>query len=148
MKKLGMFTLIFTLMISLIPMATLAKNATNLKPTVIPKPEMIDPFAQLNLTAEQQKKMLEIQQNFRNDNKSLMIDMQKVQLQLQQLWGENPLNQPAIEAKDKEFISLRIQLVTKSRAMIQQIINSVLTPEQRGKFQSIIKNQIPTKTAN
>lgn len=148
MKKVSLFALILALLIGVIPFVSLAEGSSNSKQTVNQGPETNNPLAQLNLTADQKQKIITIQQKFGNDNKASIIEMQKKQIQLQQLWDENQLNQQAIEAKDKELIALRIQLVTKSRAMVQQIINSVLTPEQRTKYQSIVKSQIPAKTVN
>lgn len=83
-------SVLIILLIGVIPFAVQAEKSSNSKPAVN-QPVMNDPFAQLNLTADQQKKMVEIQQNFRTDNQSLLSQLQKTQLQLQQLWGANPL---------------------------------------------------------
>jgi Spy/CpxP family protein refolding chaperone len=71
----------------------------------------------LKLTEEQQIKILAIKQNFEKESRPLRFAIQIKQLELRQLWGDNPLNQKAIESKDKELIAVRIKLITLSREM-------------------------------
>ena len=84
----------------------------------------------LNLTADQQQKILAIQQDFQRDTQPLRFELQKKHLELRQLWTAKPLNQSAIEAKNKEVIAIKVQLVTKAQAMFDKI-KSILTPEQQ-----------------
>jgi len=91
-------------------------------------------YQELNLTPEQQQKILEIRQDFQKDTQSLRFEMQKKQLELRQLWSASTLNRSAIEAKAKEVTGLRVQLVTKARAM-QDKIKTILTSEQLKKLE-------------
>ncbi len=89
---------------------------------------------ELKLTADQEQKLLEIRQEFQKDTQNIRFDMQKKQLELRQLWSQNPLSQTAIENKQKEVTGLRVQLVTKQRAMMEKL-KAVLTPEQLKKIE-------------
>ncbi len=91
-------------------------------------------FENLNLTSDQQQKLLTIRQDFQKDTQSLRFEMQKKQLELRQLWSAQSLNQAAIEAKEKEITGLRVQMVNKARAM-QDKMKSVLTADQRKKLE-------------
>ncbi|MGE5604778.1 MAG: Spy/CpxP family protein refolding chaperone, partial [Bacteroidota bacterium] len=72
-------------------------------------------FQDLDLSPEQQQKLLEIRQDFQKDTQPLRFEMQKKQLEFRQLWSAQTLNRNAIEAKEKEITGLRIQMVTKAR---------------------------------
>ena len=96
----------------------------------------------LNLSPEQQQKLLIIRQDYQKDTQTLRFEMQKKQLELRQLWSAQALNRNEIEAKEKEVASLRVQLVTKVRAM-QEKMKGVLTPEQLKKFEEDVKNCNP-----
>jgi Spy/CpxP family protein refolding chaperone len=87
----------------------------------------------LDLTFDQQQKILAIRQDFQKDTLSLRFDLQEKNLELRQLWEANPLNQTAIEAKTKEVTDLRVQMTTKAQAMHEKI-KSVLTAEQLKKL--------------
>ncbi|MCL6592174.1 MAG: hypothetical protein K6U80_19785 [Firmicutes bacterium] len=50
-------------------------------------------------------------------------------LELRQLWAAKPVNQSAIDAKNKEVIAIQVQMNAKAQAM-QEMIKTVLTPEQ------------------
>ncbi len=88
----------------------------------------------LQLTADQEQKLLAIRQEFQKDTQSIRFDLEKKQLELGQLWGQNPLSQTALENKQKEITGLRVQLVTKQRAMLEKL-KAVLTPEQLKKME-------------
>ena len=83
----------------------------------------------LDLTPDQQQKILVIQQDFQKETLSLRFEMQKKNMELRQLWAAKPLNQAAIDPKTKEITALNVQLTTKAQAM-QEKIKSVLIPEQ------------------
>lgn len=94
-----------------------------------------DPFARLNLTFEQQLKILEIRQAFETKSLPLRFEMEKINLELRRLWEANPLNQEAIEAKEKALVALKVQAITLSREVFAQL-QSALTPEQQKQLQS------------
>ncbi|HEX3048034.1 MAG TPA: periplasmic heavy metal sensor, partial [Bacillota bacterium] len=83
----------------------------------------------LNLTADQQSKVLAIQQGFQKDTLSLRQDLQKKNMELRQLWNADQLNQTAIDARNHEITTLQIQLVQKSKAMMEQV-KKLLTADQ------------------
>jgi Spy/CpxP family protein refolding chaperone len=83
----------------------------------------------LNLTADQQQKILAIQQEFQKDTQALRFELQKKNLELRQLWAAKPVNQSAIDAKNKEVTAIQVQMNAKAQAM-QEKIKTVLTPEQ------------------
>ncbi len=91
-------------------------------------------FKNLNLTPEQEQKMLVIRQDFQKETQPLRFEIQKKQLELRQLWSAEKLNQGAIEAKEKEIAGLRVQMVNKARAM-QDKMKSALTAEERKKLE-------------
>ncbi len=94
----------------------------------------------LNLSLEQQQKIIAIRQQFENDTLFIKNDLRVKEKELRQLWAADPLNQSAIDNKTKEVNSLRIQLITKRRAMFAQM-KAVLTPEQLAKIKSYVKKQ-------
>lgn len=96
----------------------------------------------LNLTFEQQQKLLAIRQDFQKETQPLRFEIQKKQLELRQLWSAQTLNQSAIESKEKEIAGLRVQMVKKARAM-QEKMKSVLTPEQRRKWEEVLSQRNP-----
>ena len=86
-------------------------------------------FKKLNLSDDQQHKLLTIRQEFQKNTLSLRQDMQKKRQELRQLWTAETLNQSAIDAKTKEMNALGIQLVQKMREQFEKA-KTVLTPEQ------------------
>ncbi|TCL73346.1 Spy/CpxP family protein refolding chaperone [Hydrogenispora ethanolica] len=86
-------------------------------------------FKALNLSPEQQEKLLAIRQDFEKATLDLRFDLQRKQLELRKLWAANPLDQNAIETQSKAVAALRVQMVTQSRAMFEKV-KSVLTPAQ------------------
>lgn len=99
-------------------------------------------FQNLNLSPEQQQKLLEIRQDYQRETQNLRFEMQKKQLELRQLWSASTLNRSAIEAKEKEVTGLRVQLVTKARAM-QDKMKNILTAEQLKKLEESGLNRNP-----
>lgn len=91
-------------------------------------------FKNLELTPEQQQKLLAIRQDFQKETQPLRFELQRKQLELRQLWSAQTLNQSAIEAKTKEIAGIRVQMVKKARTM-QEKMKSILTAEQRRKWE-------------
>jgi Spy/CpxP family protein refolding chaperone len=83
----------------------------------------------LNLTSQQQQKVLAIRQDFQKDTLALRFDFQKKKLELRRLWAAQPLNQAAIDAKTKEVTALKVQMTTKNRTMREKL-KGVLTAKQ------------------
>ena len=83
----------------------------------------------LNLTSDQQQKVLTIRQDFQKDTLTLRFDLQKKKLELRRLWAAQPLNQAAIDAKTKEVTALKIQMTTKNQTKREKI-KGVLTAKQ------------------
>lgn len=94
----------------------------------------------LNLTNDQQQKVLAIRQEFERDTLNLRQDMRKKRQELQKLWSAEPLNQATIDAKTKEMNTLRIQLTQKSKEMFNKI-KAVLTPEQLKQLEAQRQNR-------
>ena len=89
----------------------------------------------LNLTYDQELKLLDIRQQFQRETLDLRFAMQRKGLELRQLWSVKPLNQSAIEAKTKETTALRVQMATKSDELRAKM-RTVVTPEQQKIFDS------------
>jgi Spy/CpxP family protein refolding chaperone len=94
----------------------------------------------LNLTNDQQQKVLAIRQEFEKDTLSLRQDMRKKRQELRQLWSAETLNQAAIDAKTKEMNTLRIQFVQESKEMFHKV-KAILTPEQLKQLESLKQNR-------
>jgi Spy/CpxP family protein refolding chaperone len=94
----------------------------------------------LNLTNDQQQKILTIRHEFEKDTLSLRQEMRKKRQELQQLWSADNLNQAAIDAKTKEMNALQIQMTQKSREMFNKI-KAVLTAEQLKQLEARKQNQ-------
>ena len=90
-------------------------------------------FQALDLSADQQKQMLEIRQAFERDTLSLRTEMQKTNQELRKLWTAKPLDQKAIVAKNGVVTGLQVQMGTKAKEM-QAKIKAVLTAEQLKKL--------------
>jgi Spy/CpxP family protein refolding chaperone len=89
----------------------------------------------LNLTYEQDLKLLDIRQQFERETLDSRFAMQRKNLELRQLWSVKPLNQAAIEAKTKEVTGLRVEMTNKGQALRDKM-RSVLIPEQQKLFDS------------
>lgn len=128
MKKIIFITLVAALMVSLVSFAAFAKeNAPGPGPRVgRGGPGM---FKDLNLTIDQQQKILKIRQEFQKETMDLRFSIQNKRLELKNLWNTKPLNQAAIETKTKEIAGLRVQIANKAQVMMDKI-KAVLTPEQ------------------
>ncbi|MGE5583171.1 MAG: Spy/CpxP family protein refolding chaperone [Bacillota bacterium] len=83
----------------------------------------------LNLSFEQQQKLLEIRQDFAKETLTLRFDLQKKRLELRQLKAADPVNQEAVDAKTKDIQKLQDQLQTKAKAMREKM-KAVLTADQ------------------
>lgn len=94
----------------------------------------------LNLTSDQQQKIMAIRQEFERDTFSLRQEMRKKRQDLQKLWSADSLNQAAIDAKTKEMNALRIQMIQKSRDMFNKI-KAILTPEQLKQLEAQKQNR-------
>jgi len=88
----------------------------------------------LNLTPEQQQKLLDIRQTFQRDTLPIRQHMQRTRLELKQLWAAPQLDQSQIQGKVKEKTDLQIQLVQKRRDLAAKI-KAVLTPDQLKTFE-------------
>ena len=84
----------------------------------------------LDLTIEQQQKILSLKQTFQKDTANLHFDLQKKNLELRQLWEAKTLDLNAINAKTNEINALKVQLIPKQRDLMEKI-KAVLTPEQQ-----------------
>ncbi len=96
----------------------------------------LPPFAEadLNLTLEQQLKILEIRQAFAKESQPLRFIIEKDQLLLRRLWSEKILNQTLIEATETEVALTSVKLRLMKRHLHEQL-NAVLTPEQQKQLQ-------------
>lgn len=95
-----------------------------------------NPVQELCLTSEQAAQIRDIQQQMYNKTRDLRIKLMDATFALRQLrWQENP-DQAAIDAKIKEINNLRDQL-RETAQECRQKMDSVLTPEQKEKLQSL-----------
>ncbi len=92
-------------------------------------------YKNLNLTPDQEQKILVIRQDFQKDTLALRQDLQRKHLELRQLWAAEPINQAAVDAKTKEVNALKIQMINKAKTMKNRI-KAVLTPEQQKQLES------------
>ncbi len=83
----------------------------------------------LNLTDDQQQKLLVIHQNFQKDTLGVKQKLELTRFELKKLWKAQPLDSSKINAQVKVETDLRIQLVQKRREMSEKA-KAVLTPEQ------------------
>ncbi|WP_049757125.1 Spy/CpxP family protein refolding chaperone [Ammonifex degensii] len=91
---------------------------------------------ELGLTSEQLAQIRDIQQQMYNQTRDLRIKLMDAMFELRQLrWQENP-DRAAIDAKIKEIKNLRDQLRQAAREYRQKM-DSILTPEQKEKLQSL-----------
>ncbi|HBF37546.1 MAG TPA: hypothetical protein DDW50_09525 [Firmicutes bacterium] len=92
----------------------------------------------LNLSVDQQQKIMAIRQDFEKDTLSIKNEIRTKEKELRQLWAAEPLSESAIDSKTKEINALRIQLITKRRAMFTQM-KAVLTPDQLEKLKTYVQ---------
>lgn len=130
MKKTLLTVVVALVMVGAISLAAFAGNGRGQGKNQAGGPRF---FEDLNLTSEQQQKLLTIRQDYQKDTQPLRFEMQKKQLELRQLWSAKSLNQSAIESKEKEVTGLRVQMANKVRTM-QDKMKSVLTADQLKKL--------------
>ena len=128
MKKVFMVVLALTMAIGVIT-AAMASSSPTPATTAAPQQKRTGFENKLKLTADQKQKILVIRQQFEKDTLQLRQDLQKKQMELRELWKANPVDQAAVNAKQAEMTPLRVQMMTKMRAMKEQL-KGVLTPEQ------------------
>jgi len=90
-------------------------------------------FSNLNLTAEQQKKIDAIGEAYHKELAPLRLEMFKKRTELKLLWMQTNLDENKIKAKQKEIHELRGQLQEKRTDFRLNFLN-ILTPEQRTQF--------------
>lgn len=93
-------------------------------------------LGQLDLSADQEKQILTIRQEFQKETQNLRFEHQKLQLELRQLWEAQSLDQKELEAKTKAATALEVQLAVKNQEMFEKI-KKVLTPEQIKKVDTL-----------
>jgi len=91
------------------------------------------PFAALNLTDEQQKKIFDLQEQNRRKNFDTMSKMRAEMFQMRRLYNSDKLDEKAVLEQQKKVDELRRQVLA-SRLETHQQIEGVLTPEQRKKL--------------
>ncbi|TCL76869.1 Spy/CpxP family protein refolding chaperone [Hydrogenispora ethanolica] len=157
MKKLGFILLTLALLVGSVSLAAVAKGPDAQTPPPPgsqaqmerpegPAPDMERPkcgprrgdwLDRLNLSFEQQMKVLEIRQNFEKSVQPLHFLIQKNEIQLRQLWSEKKLDPKAIEGKELESAAARVKIRIAERAMLDQI-HAVLAPEQQKQLQELM----------
>lgn len=138
MKKRLLSTLVVLVLVGSISLTAFAKGGRQVKgfcEAGIPKI-----YRNLNLTPEQEQKILRIRQDFQKETQPLRFEMQRKQLELRHLWSAKTLDQNKIEIKEKEVTGLKVQIVNKARAMREKVENT-LTAEQRSKIEDAGKNR-------
>ena len=91
-------------------------------------------MAKLGLTAEQQSKILEVQQKHEQETLALRQELQKKRLELKHLWNEEKPQESKIVSLMKDMVPAQVQLRLKARSL-QEEIKKVLTPEQLKKYE-------------
>jgi Spy/CpxP family protein refolding chaperone len=137
MKKLIMIATIVVLLIGTVSLTVWADPGAKADRPGKGGPNGI--YKTLNLTLEQQQKMLAVRQDFQKDTLVLRIDLQKRSQELRQLWAADPLSQTAIDTKTRDINTLKIQMVSKMRVM-QEKIKGILTAEQLKKLNDYAQN--------
>lgn len=140
MKKALFSTIIALVLVGAISLSALAVGCERGKGSIergFPKI-----YRDLNLSPEQEQKILLIRQDFQKEIQPLRFEMQRKQLELRQLWAAKKLDQNAIETKDKEITGLRVQIINKARAMREKVKNT-LTSEQRKQLEEARVNSKP-----
>lgn len=142
MKKILALALSVMVMMGAVSVSTLA--AENVPPKDAPGREIEDVRgrSKLDLSDEQQQQMAEIRRSFEKETIDLRYDFQQKQRELRSLWRADTLNEAAINSKTREVNALKIQLITKSRAMREQL-KAILTPEQQEQLEEGFKRPGP-----
>ncbi len=147
MKKILLVMIAVVLLIGTLSFAALAADGPRAGYGPAGRPAAMDAFKSLNLTLEQRQKLLTIRYEFQKDTLETRYNLQTKQMELRKLWAAKTLDQEAIAQTTKEVTDLRIQLVTKTRAMFEQV-KTVLTPEQQKKLEQMrsnFKHRAPAK---
>lgn len=137
MKKIIMIITLVALLIGTFTLAAWAEPGTGFGR--FGRECRVGNYNDLNLTLEQQQKIMAIRQEFQRDTLILRNDIRKKRNELQQLWTADQLNQTTIDAKTKEMNVLKVQMVTKQKAMREKI-KGILTAEQFKKMNELFKN--------
>lgn len=90
-------------------------------------------ISKLNLTPEQEQKLLEIRQRHAREILPLRQELQKKRLELNRLWEAEKPNATAIERKMIEMVPLQVKMRMKAMTMRDEI-RAILTPEQQEQF--------------
>ena len=86
-------------------------------------------YAALNLTQEQQDKMWQAKEKFRNDTSATRYQMFKKRAELRNLYADPNANDTAILAKQAELNALR-QSIQEKAVQFKLAQRKILTPEQ------------------
>jgi Spy/CpxP family protein refolding chaperone len=89
--------------------------------------------AALNLSGEQQEKILSIQEENRRKNWDTMGQMRTEQFKLRRMYNDENIDPQAFAEQQKKVDDLRRQMLV-SRLETRKQIEGVLTPEQRQQF--------------
>ncbi len=89
----------------------------------------------LELTPEQQEKILQIKQQLEKETLELRHQLQQLHFELRRLWGAEHPDQTAIQQKLSEMVPLRIELRKKNQ-QARAALENILTPEQLEKLKS------------
>jgi Spy/CpxP family protein refolding chaperone len=95
-------------------------------------------FANLGLSAEQQQKVLAIQEEHRTKNWAAMGEVRAEQYKLRSLYGADKMDPDKVAEQQKKVDELRRGML-KSRVEAHNQMAAVLTPEQR----KLLRQQAP-----
>ena len=93
-------------------------------------------WGSLELTAEQEEKLLDIRQKLAKETLDLRQQLQRHSLELRRLWAADSPDQAAINKELVAMTPLRIELHNKMK-QAQAEMESILTPEQLEKLKSL-----------
>ncbi|HEX6266085.1 MAG TPA: Spy/CpxP family protein refolding chaperone, partial [Burkholderiales bacterium] len=91
------------------------------------------PLAALNLSAEQQEKILALQEENRRKNWGTMGKMREEQFKLRSLYNADTVDPQAFAEQQKKVDDLRREMLV-SRLETRKQVEAVLNPEQRQQF--------------
>ncbi len=89
----------------------------------------------LEITAEQRKALTDLRIQRMEQTQGVRLAHDKLRLELQELWAEEPLDAEAIQAKEAELVKARIEAVKMGRELAKSA-QEILTPEQLEKLNS------------
>lgn len=131
MKRLWFIGLAAVIMVAVLGTSVMAAGSQSGRPH---GPRKGGFMAELNLTPEQEQKLLEIRQKHAREVLPLRQELQKKHLELRQLWHVEKPNASTIEEKMKEMVPLQVKLRMKALEMRNEM-KALLTPEQLKKFE-------------